>query len=87
MQIRRLAALSFYFLRWDDRARFWLAAAFLRRLLRRFSIAHAGAVLTDLSFSEDSALFHAHLVMVVDVDLVVVKTCTSSDSRLYHQAD
>ena len=28
-----------------------------------------------------------HLVMVVDVCLIVVKTCTSSDSRLYHQAD
>ena len=29
----------------------------------------------------------AHLVMIVDVDLVAAKTCAYSDSRLYHQAD
>lgn len=44
------------------------------------------AVLTDLSLSKGSAHCHA-LVMAVDVDLVVVKTCTSSDSKLYHQAN
>ena len=48
--------------------------------------AHAGAVLADLFFPKGQSIT-TYLVMIVGVDLVAVKTCASSDWRLYHQVD